>query len=334
MPRSKTIQSGRPVRSWEQPFRVADLFQTYLLMLVLIVIMALFIYNLGYFYGLDWRYMSLLRTRDYYSGTLPGLVLGLILYTSLIVQILDSSSGPYQKLLHKLRFWWAKYDGPADSLQQIARLKTELWNSALEQWLLRLQLAKAYGKNTYRKLSRRRGRKVSVERLQRFLAAEKGQYDKLVYKYELSRKKMWPELKVLGGIALRIGGWSLLGAAAVAAVYFLFLIPVYGKVWAAAPAYFFGGFFVTVIVLLADLALRIVHHNRSVLLLTAAVWGSFYCGMLGCRQDLQQREVRVIDDENREHYLTRAVNRGYFVRSGSEVLFIPKLKAVRLEQDL
>lgn len=50
---------------------------------------------------------------------------------------------------------------------------------------------------------------------------------------------MWPELKVLGGIALRIGGWSLLGAAAVAAVYFLFLIPVYGKVWAAAPAYFF-----------------------------------------------------------------------------------------------
>ena len=99
-------------------------------------------------------------------------------------------------------------------------------------------------------------------------------------------------------------------------------------------AYFFGGFFVTVIVLLADLALRIVHHNRSVLLLTAAVWGSFYCGMLGCRQDLQQREVRVIDDENREHYLTRAVNRGYFVRSGSEVLFIPKLKAVRLEQDL
>lgn len=190
MPRSKTIQSGRPVRSWEQPFRVADLFQTYLPMLVLIVIMALFIYNLGYFYGLDWRYMSLLRTRDYYSGTLPGLVLGLILYTSLIVQILDSSSGPYQKLLHKLRFWWAKYDGPADSLQQIARLKTELWNSALEQWLLRLQLAKAYGKNTYRKLSRRRGRKVSVERLQRFLAAEKGQYDKLVYKYELSRKKM------------------------------------------------------------------------------------------------------------------------------------------------
>ena len=311
MPRSKTIQSGRPVRSWEQPFRVADLFQTYLPMLVLVVIMALFIYNLGYFYGLDWRYMSLLRTRDYYSGTLPGLVLGLILYTSLIVQILDSSSGPYQKLLHKLRFWWAKYDGPADSLQQIARLKTELW-----------------------KLSRRRGRKVSVERLQRFLAAEKGQYDKLVYKYELSRKKMWPELKVLGGIALRIGGWSLLGAAAVAAVYFLFLIPVYGKVWAAAPAYFFGGFFVTVIVLLADLALRVVHHNRSVLLLTAAVWGSFYCGMLGCRQDLQQREVRVIDDENREHYLTRAVNRGYFVRSGSEVLFIPKLKAVRLEQDL
>ena len=196
MPRSKTIQSGRPVRSWEQPFRVADLFQTYLPMLVLIVIMALFIYNLGYFYGLDWRYMSLLRTRDYYSGTLPGLVLGLILYTSLIVQILDSSSGPYLKLLHKLRFWWAKYDGPADSLQQIARLKTELWNSALEQWLLRLQLAKAYGKNTYRKLSRRRGRKVSVERLQRFLAAEKGQYDKLVYKYELSRKKMWPELKV------------------------------------------------------------------------------------------------------------------------------------------
>ena len=97
------------------------------------------------------------------------------------------------------------------------------------------------------------------------------------YKYELSRKKMWPELKVLGGIALRIGGWSLLGAAAVAAVYFLFLIPVYGKVWAAAPAYFFGGFFVTVIVLLADLALRVVHHNRSVLLLTAAVWGSFYC---------------------------------------------------------
>ena len=78
MPRSKTIQSGRPVRSWEQPFRVADLFQTYLPMLVLIVIMALFIYNLGYFYGLDWRYMSLLRTRDYYSGTLPGLVLGLI----------------------------------------------------------------------------------------------------------------------------------------------------------------------------------------------------------------------------------------------------------------
>lgn len=72
MPRSKTIQSGRPVRSWEQPFRVADLFQTYLPMLVLIVIMALFIYNLGYFYGLDWRYMSLLRTRDYYSGTLPG----------------------------------------------------------------------------------------------------------------------------------------------------------------------------------------------------------------------------------------------------------------------
>lgn len=60
MPRSKTIQSGRPVRSWEQPFRVADLFQTYLPMLVLIVIMALFIYNLGYFYGLDWRYMSLL----------------------------------------------------------------------------------------------------------------------------------------------------------------------------------------------------------------------------------------------------------------------------------
>lgn len=56
MPRSKTIQSGRPVRSWEQPFRVADLFQTYLPMLVLIVIMALFIYNLGYFYGLDWRY--------------------------------------------------------------------------------------------------------------------------------------------------------------------------------------------------------------------------------------------------------------------------------------
>ena len=145
---------------------------------------------------------------------------------------------------------------------------------------------------------------------------------------------MCPELKVLGGIALRIGGWSLLGAVAVAAVYFLFLIPVYGKVWAAAPAYFFGGFFVMVIVLLADLALRIVHHNRSVLLLTAAVWGSFYCGMLGCRQDLQQREVRVIDDENREHYLTRAVNRGYFVRSGSEVLFIPKLKAVRLEQDL
>lgn len=104
MPRSKTIQSGRPVRSWEQPFRVADLFQTYLPMLVLIVIMALFIYNLGYFYGLDWRYMSLLRTRDYYSGTLPGLVLGLILYTSLIVQILDSSSGPYQKLLHSFAF--------------------------------------------------------------------------------------------------------------------------------------------------------------------------------------------------------------------------------------
>lgn len=133
MPRSKTIQSGRPVRSWEQPFRVADLFQTYLPMLVLIVIMALFIYNLGYFYGLDWRYMSLLRTRDYYSGTLPGLVLGLILYTSLIVQILDSSSGPYQKLLHKLRFWWAKYDGPVDSLQQIARLKpscgTVPWSS-------------------------------------------------------------------------------------------------------------------------------------------------------------------------------------------------------------
>lgn len=51
MPRSKTIQSGRPVRSWEQPFRVADLFQTYLPMLVLIVIMALFIYNLGYFTG-------------------------------------------------------------------------------------------------------------------------------------------------------------------------------------------------------------------------------------------------------------------------------------------
>ena len=83
MPRSKTIQSGRPVRSWEQPFRVADLFQTYLPMLVLIVIMALFIYNLGYFYGLDWRYMSLLRTRDYYSGTLPGLVLAVAIGKSL-----------------------------------------------------------------------------------------------------------------------------------------------------------------------------------------------------------------------------------------------------------
>lgn len=331
MSRSKTTQSDQFVRRREQPFRVADLFQAYLPMLALVIIMALFIFNLGYFYSLGWRYMSLLRTRDYYNGALPGLILGLVLYTSLIVQILDSSSGLYQKLIHKLRFWWVKYDEPAGSLQQIVRLKNELWNSVWEQWLLRFQLVRAYGKNASRGLLRRRGRKISVERLKRFLANEKERYDELVYKYELSRKKIWPELKKLGGIVFRISGWSLLGSVAVAAVYFLFLIPVFGKIWAVAPVYFLGGFLVTVIVILADMGLRIIHCNRSVLLLTAAVWGSFYCGMLNYRQDLRQQEIRVVDDEDKEYFLTRAINRGYFVRDGREVFFIPKLKAVRLE---
>ena len=47
-----------------------------------------------------------------------------------------------------------------------------------------------------------------------------------------------------------------------------------------------------------------------------------------------QTEVNVIDTDDREHSLIRAVGKGYFVRDDKDVVFIPKENALRLEQHL
>lgn len=330
----KQFISQNQVRIVEDRFRVSDLFQTYLPALMIIVLAALFIYNLGYFYALDWRYLSLLRTQDYYSGMLPVLIFVLILYSSLVVQVLDNPDWAYQQLLQKLRVLWAEYDEPAVVLGQIKELKSALWSSKIEKASLYMQLWEIKLKNACRKLLHRPGRRISTERVERLIKGENNQYEKLLYKYELSRKRTWPELKKMLVIGARICGWSILAAVAVTLICFLILIPIYGKVWVAEPQWLGWGLLFTALVVLADIGLQTSYRSRGKLLIASALLGSFYCGVLGYHQDLLQKSVNVIDKEAAEHHLIRAVSRGYFVREGDEVLFIPKANALRLEQQV
>lgn len=330
----KQFISENRVQIVNDQFRVSDLFQTYLPALMVIILLALFIYNLGYFYALDWRYLSLLRTQDYYSGMLPVLLFVLILFSSLVVQILDNPDWVYQKLLHKLRYLWEEFDKPAEVLAQIKELKSALWASKLEKFRLRLQIWESDLKNLYRKLLHRPGRRISTERIERLIKGEDNQYEKNLYNYELSRKRAWPEMKkllVTGGV---ISSWSVAASLAITVLTFLVLIPLYGKAWMAEPKLLGVGLLASSIIILIDIGLQTSYRNRGKLLIAAALWGSFYCGMLGYHQDLLQSEVNVIDVNDKEHSLIRAVNRGYFVRGEDEVVFIPKAKALRLEQQL
>ena len=89
----KHFVSENRVQLVNEQFRVIDLFQAYLPILMIVVLSVLLVYNLGYFYALDWHYLYLLRMADYYAGTLPLLAFILVLYSSLVYQALDVQIG-------------------------------------------------------------------------------------------------------------------------------------------------------------------------------------------------------------------------------------------------
>ena len=141
-------------------------------------------------------------------------------------------------------------------------------------------------------------------------------------------------MRISAMILVKICAMTVLGALAVAGFYWLFLVPLYGTVWREKPLLFLWGMIAVALLALADIALQLVYRRRRWLLMMAAVWMSFYCGILAYYQDMRQTEVTVIDTDDKEHQLIRAVSRGYFVQENEEVVFIPREKAIRLEQHL
>ena len=330
----KRFVSPNRVRLVNEQFRITDLFQAYLPILMIVVLSALVIFNLGYFYALDWCYLHLLRTADYYGGSLPLLVFVLVIYNSLVFQVLDVPHWPYQRLIEALRRLGDEYDNQAEKAMSFRDVIRKLWRSRLEMISLRWQIIAAKGKNLVRSCLRRSGRKLSVERLQRIAASEDVQYEKLLYQYELLKPGVKTDMRISAMILVKICAMTVLGALAVAGFYWLFLVPLYGTVWREKPLLFLWGMIAVALLALADIALQLVYRRRRWLLMMAAVWMSFYCGILAYYQDMRQTEVTVIDTDDKEHQLIRAVSRGYFVQENEEVVFIPREKAIRLEQHL
>lgn len=330
----KHFVSENRVQLVNEQFRVIDLFQAYLPILMIVVLSVLLVYNLGYFYALDWHYLYLLRMADYYAGTLPLLAFILVLYSSLVYQALDVPYWPYQRLLEKLRRLGDEYDNLSEGMARAKETISGLWFSRLEKMSLRQQIWLTKGQNLLRSLRRKPGRKLSVDRLEKIAASEEAHYDKLLYQYELLKPRLKTDVKVLAIMAAKICGLSSLGALAVAGFYWLFLVPLYGTVWREKPLLFLWGMVITALLALGEIALQVSYRRRRWLLAFAAAWISFYCGILGFHQDTMQMEVNVIDTDDREHSLIRAVGKGYFVRDDKDVVFIPKENALRLEQHL
>ena len=198
-----------------EQFRVIDLFQAYLPILMIVVLSVLLVYNLGYFYALDWHYLYLLRMADYYAGTLPLLAFILVLYSSLVYQALDVPYWPYQRLLEKLRRLGDEYDNLSEGMARAKETISGLWFSRLEKMSLRQQIWLTKGQNLLRSLRRKPGRKLSVDRLEKIAASEEAHYDKLLYQYELLKPRLKTDVKVLAIMAAKICGLSSLGALAV-----------------------------------------------------------------------------------------------------------------------
>lgn len=317
-----------------RPFRLADLFQTYLPALMLVVLAVLFVYNAGYFYLVDRRYLSILTVKDYYDGSLPIVILVLIFYNSLVIQFMEDPVSPYQRLIQKVRGAFAEYAKASavvgDKLRQKLRLlsyRYEIWNCRWLMW--KDGMAAKYGELRGKKRRRGKNAKFANE-----IKGWENRYDKAVYAYELSKEGIKPDIKPVFKALAGICGWTAACAGGMTLVYFGILLPFYGSVWFEHPALMFRGMLGFSLIILADIILRLIRRGEIWLLAVAGILGSLYFGMLGFQADAAQQDVTVVDLSGAEYQMIRNVRRGSFVQKGNEVIFLPNAQTAKIEQRL
>lgn len=317
-----------------RPFRLADLFQTYLPALMLVVLAALFVYNVGYFYLVDRRYLSILTVRDYYDGSLPIMILVLIFYNSLAIQFMEDPVSPYQRLIQKIRHAFAEYVRASAVIGDKLRQKLQLLSYRYEVWNCRWLMWKDSLAAKYEELRGKKRRKSKNAKYTNEIKGWQSRYDKAVYAYELSKERIKPDkhpiLRALTGLC----GWTAACVGGMALVYFGILLPFYGLVWFEHPALLFYGMLGFSLIILADIILRLIGKGEIWLLAVAGILGSLYFGMLGFQSDAAQQDVSVVDVSGTEYQMVRNVRRGSFVQKGNEVIFLPNAQTAKIEQRL
>ncbi len=317
-----------------RPFRLTDLFQTYLPALMLVVLAALFVYNVGYFYWVDRRYLSILTVQDYYNGSLPIVILALIFYNSLVIQFMEDPVSPYQRFVGRI---YGKFIGYAEVSAVIGnkfRQRLRLFSYQYEIWNCQRLMWKDWIAAKYDAFLGKKRRKSKDTKYKNEIKGWENRYDKAVYAYELSAGRIKADMYQAFRGLLGVWGWTVACAGGMTLVYFVILLPFYGSVWLEHPVLLFHGMLGFSLLILADIILRLIGKGEILLLATAGIVGSLYFGMLGFQFDVAQQDVTVVDVSGAEYQMVRNVRRGSFVQKGNEVIFLPIAQTAKIEQRL
>lgn len=315
-----------------RPFRLTDLFQTYLPALMLVVLAALFVYNIGYFYAFDRRYLSLLAVKDYYDGSLPMIILALIFYNSLVIQFLEDPGALYQQLIRQIRKAGDDYVLAGMVWWEAVRQKLLLWSYQYEILLCRLTIVKEKIQFKYQNWKGKPRRRSKDTKYKNEIKGWEARYEKAVFAYELSRKKNKPDVRKLFSAMGKVCGWAVAGILGVTVAYFILLLPFYGSVWAENPHILGIGLLGFSLFILLDMLFKLFRIGEVWLLGVAGIIGCFYFGMLGFHGDAAQKNVMVVDVAGEEYQMIRSVRRGNFVSRDGEIGFLPRAQIAKIEQ--